>query len=482
MKTSNTAFEQPLRYRAFTGGVYLFIRRAFAMILQVIGIAVLTRLLGPDTYGLYYSAQGIYTFLSAMILMGIDVYLIREKGETFRDLQDTAFWWLLIVGTLTAGASITASVFGLFKNEQLQVLLPFMLALLPLDLIRAVPQSQLERALDYRYTAFLEIGGLLIFYLVGIGLALIDRSYWALIVGFAASQIFQTVGYFWSTHYIPRRFWRREHLKPMLHFGFTLSLAGWISNVRNLVPAIIILPFVGESAVGYFAMAERLLGPLSFSKEIISRLARPIFAQLQDDLARLLQAMTEAVQLQTLALGLTLAGFGLISIWVLPSVLGQQWDIPLLLKVFSFSAARVLVSGIFALQGSALAVKKYNWVSVQGNIAFAIVLLGGSYFAVKILPEPYKLFGVLMADFTAFMVGYLYKNYYLARLIGRPNYGITPLWTLAMLFALLAPVLSFWFYVPAAVLMLMPQSVRELHQLYLHLRQMRARRRSARSI
>ncbi len=467
-----------LRRRVFLGSVYLLVRRGLSMLLQIGGVIILSRLLGPDSYGLFYSAQNLHTFLSTIGLMGINVYLIREQQDAPREIFDLAFWWLLGLSILLSGGGALAAASGILIDESLRPIAPFMFALLPLALVRQVPQAMLERKLDYRYTAFLEIGGQLIFYGVGVAMTLVMKNVWVLVVGFAASQIFQTVGYFIATRYMPRWYWQWELLKPMLHFGFVFSLAGWIASVRNLAPAMILLPYVGERAVGYVAMVERLLAPLSFPKEIANRLALPVFARLQNDLPRLRNAMGEAIRLQTLALGAVFAGFALVGAPLLRSLMGGQWDIPLLLQVFSISAARVLISGLFALQGSALAVKKLNWVSLNGNIVFAILLLGGSYLAVTLLPAPYRLFGFLAADFVAFMAAYLYKNYYMARYIGRPSYGVAFLWTVAMLCALGAPILSYWLYLPTAIFLLNPYSVREMRQIYLQMRKARSQQSS----
>ncbi len=411
--------------------------------------------------------------------MGINVYLIREQQDAPREIFDLAFWWLLgrRYRTKWRRRCCRCDQESLI-DESLRPIAPFMFALLPLALVRQVPQAMLERQLDYRYTAFLEIGGQLLFYGIGVVVALVMKNVWALVAGFAASQLFQTVGYFMATRYIPRWYWQWEPLKPMLHFGFVFSLAGWVASVRNLVPAMLLLPYAGERAVGYVAMVERLLAPLSFPKEIASRLSLPVFARLQNDLKRLRNAMGEAIRLQTLAQGAVLAGFAFVGASLLPFLIGSRWDIPLLLQVFCISAARVLISGLFALQGSALAVKKLNWISLHGNIVFAILLLGGSYLAVTQLPAPYRLFGFLAADFVAFMAAYLYKNYFMARYIGRPTYGAAFLWTIAMLCAVCAPILSYWLYLPTAIFLLNPYSVREMRQIYLQMRKARSQQSS----
>ncbi|MCS6923667.1 MAG: oligosaccharide flippase family protein [Fimbriimonadales bacterium] len=469
---SETFPEKTLRRRVLLGGTHLLLRRGILFVLQLVGLMLTTRLLGPSAYGVFHSAQGLHTFLVSLGVMGVQVYLIRAPRGSPRELYDLAFWWLLGVSViLVLGCGAVAGIrFGGSPDDGFSTVAIAMMITAPLALIRHVPQAMLERELDYRYTAFLDIGGQLVFYGVALAAAFAGGGVWALVIGFWCSQVVQTGGFFWATRYRPRWYWHKEQLRAMLQFGFTYSLAGWIASVRDLLPALLLLPYAGEKAAGYFALVERLLSPLSFPKEVASRLALPVFARIQDNLTRLRAAMGEAVRLQSLALGASVAGFAAVAPFVLPHLLGQRWDIALLLQVFSLGATRLLLSGLFALQGSALAVKKLNWVSVRGNIVFAIVLVAGAYLAVAYLSSPYKLTGFLVADLSAFTASYLYKNYYLARYIGRPRYGAALLWTVSAICALFAPTVSGWLYLIAAAFLVNPFSYRELRALVRELR------------
>lgn len=465
--------EETVRQRVLKGGYYLTVRRGVSLFLQLIGVTLVTRAVGPEAYGLFHAASSLFTFIHMIIFMRINVYLIRERILDFSQLLHLAFWWLLLVGTIGAGLSVVGVALAGTFWVQREGFIPVALSLcaaLPLALIVAVPQSILERELEYRRTTFIEIGSQLATYAFAIPLAQMGYGVWALVAGFWAAQLVQLSGFFGATRYRPRWYWNREHWREMMRYSFSLSLSTWLASVRNLMPSMVLLPYAGEQAVGYYALTERLVSMLGFVKDAAGRIAIPAFARVQDDHARLLRALTEGIQLQVLAMGIFFAGFALVAPLVLPLLLGGRWEIPLLMWVFSLSAARVQISGIFALQGSALAVKKYNWVSVRGNIIFAIVLLGSSYAAVVWLPAPYKLFGFLIADMFAHLCSYLYKNQFLRRYIGTPDYRVALLWLVTLLCALFAPVISWWLYVPALLLVAHPYSLQTLRSLYLSLR------------
>lgn len=461
--------ESSLRQRILTGSAYLVVRRGVTMVMQLIGAFLVTRMVGPDAYGLFHSTQGIYNFLHMILFMRVNVYLIRGVGEVSENLLHLAFWWLLfasVVGTL--GTVAVIRLLGQFWIESpnfVPVAISVCL-LLPVAILTTIPQAILERELDYRRTTFIEIASLLSTYAITIPLAQLGYGVWALVAGFWIGQLVSSAGFWKWGRYRPRRYWNWDEWKDMLRYSFALSLSGWIVSVRNLAPSLLVLPYIGERAVGYLAFAEKLVNMLSFAKETANRIAIPAFARIQHDLKRLVQAMTEAIQLQTLALGVFFAAFSLIAPYVLPTLLGKQWDIPFLMWVFCFSATRVQISAIFALQGSVLAVKKYNWVSVKGNTIFAISFIIFSYAAVILSPSEYKLLGFVVADTFAHIISFLYKNYYLRLHIGIPDYRGAILWLTAMLMAVFAPMISWLLYLPAALILLHPLSRRSLQNLY----------------
>ncbi|MDW8270381.1 MAG: hypothetical protein RMN24_14570, partial [Anaerolineae bacterium] len=79
-------------------------------------------------------------------------------------------------------------------------------------------------------------------------------------------------------------------------------------------------------------------------------------------------------------------------------LLGARWDTGILMAVFAVVATRIALSSLFAIQGSALFVKKHNWLMFRANVAYAVVFLAIAYPAAALLPNAYKLYGYLVAD------------------------------------------------------------------------------------
>jgi O-antigen/teichoic acid export membrane protein len=231
----------------------------------------------------------------------------------------------------------------------------------------------------------------------------------------------------------------------------------------------------GSEAVGYVALTQRFINMLAFVRDTASRLSVPAFAHVQQNSERLINAIREVMQLQTLALGTLFAVFTATAHLILPHLLGQQWDISLLLMIFSIAAVRALLSALFSIQSSALLVKKQTTLILKANTIYAVLLFVLTYIGLLVSPQEYKLLVFNWADLIAILPGYWLRHFGVQRHIGRLRYGATLYWTGGMTAALLAPWLGWWLYLLAAALLVQPISLRQMHELYLSIRETRSK-------
>ncbi len=457
-----------LRRRALQGGAYLIIRRGISVILGLVGAVILLRLVGPEAYGLFNACYGIFNYLLSLGVMGVNVYLIREKGEAVFKQVHLAFWWLLSFGlALTALVSLGLWWMGYrWVRDESFVYVALVVCLnLPLTLIGYAPLALLERELDYRRTTFVEVGGQVLYYFVALPLALAGYGVWSLVAGFWANQLMLTAGYMAATRYRPRRYWDWGGLRAMLSYSFMQAVPGWLYNLRETAPSILLMPLAGQAAVGYWAVANRFANLLSFAKEAAGRVSIPVFAQVQDEPVRLTRAVSEAMQLQTLSLGIFFVAFGLIAPFVLPTLLGPRWLVTEVLLVFFLVALRLQLSSLFAIQGNALFIKGHNLVLLQTNLVYIVIFIGLGFVALWLLPTEYRLLGYAAVDLVAHLPTYWLRHWGMTRYIGRPDYRVSMLWIGATVCGLLAPLLHVGLLGVMVLLLFHPLSLKALRQL-----------------
>ena len=469
----DTKRSESLRERVLKGGVYLTLRNGASMILGFVGSLLVTRLIGPENYGLYMAAFGVFSYLSNAISPSVAAYLVREQSPDFLKHFHLAFWWLLGLGVIAAavasGAVIAIAQF-LGQSGDFQWILVSQFVLLPLALISAVPQALLERDLNYRPLAIVQLGSQTALYLAAVPLAWSGLGAWALVGGFWLSQTVQLAGYYAAARYRPRWYWSHANWKQMMHYSVSQSLSMWLYNLRDLAPSLILFPLAGERAVGYYALADRLINMLGFLYSVSGRIAFAAFARLQEDKGRLTKAIQETIQYLILFLGFVLTVFAASVGWVASWVLGAKWDASVIQQLCIVMASRVLLSSVFGVQTQALYVVGQNWLKLKANLAFAVSLIAASGVLVGVAPLAYAPLVFVLADHIAHIPTYWYDMYGVRKHIGRIDYRVILIWLAATQAAVFAPLVSNWLYLVTIGLLLHPASLISLRGVYKSLR------------
>jgi PST family polysaccharide transporter len=315
------------------------LRQGAGAIIGGVGALLLTRALGPGNYGLWGAALGIYIFLGMVSRLGIEVYLIRSEEEPRPQDYHLAFWLLLLLGV--AGAALAILALPLIERwVRMEGFGPVATALfvgLPANMLGLVPLASLERALDYKRIALIELSGQITTYTVALPLAYGGLGPWAPVSGWWAQQLLTLSLLYRASAYRPRPHWETAMARTMLGYGLRYSASNWTGQLRDLVNPLIVGRYAGADAVGYVALAIRLVQQFSFdATQVVYRLSIAALARVQADRTKLVNAVTEGTNLQLIFLGPLLAGAGLVAHYALPPLLGPSW-VPVL-EVYPFIA------------------------------------------------------------------------------------------------------------------------------------------------
>ncbi len=457
-----------LRAQVLHGGAYLVLRQGASVCLRLVGVLILTRLIGPSDYGLYSAALGVSTFWSELARMGTDFYLIRRQEESPDRVYDQVFSFLLVSSCGLAALGVaTLPLFGYWMGDS-RFLPPLsaLLVTLPLVVLRVPALSRLERALDYRAVAGLELSELVVFYAIAVVLAFMSLGVWALVISFVISQVWVLGNGCRLSRYRPRWHWSADLFRELSQYALSFSISGWIWQLRPVIKAVVVGRFLGPEGIGYLTLAESMVDGLSFVKAAAWRLSIAALAKIQDSLPSLRRALEEAMALQVLAVGPFLAGFAVVSPWVVPLLFGERWRLTLV--IYPFVAFGVLVNTVFNMHSSVLYVLKRNQDVGAKNAAHVVLLAAAAAWLVPVL----GLVGWGVAEIVA-MLGYVVIHLYVRRLFAI-DYRRALLWLVAFsppLFASAAPgLLGLALWIPAVVVPFTPPARRQLGEYWAQLR------------
>lgn len=378
-------------------GFYLSGRYAVGVLISVCNMFVLTWLIGPHNYGLFVTAIGLTSVLANLVRSGLDTYLVCCEHTPTAGEYDAAWTAIAIFSAcaLLFGASIVPLLtIWLHSREFVGAYLVTLLTV-PLAGLAGPVTAKLERALEFRTVATIELAGQSLALVTGLSLALVGLGLWAPVAGQIVWQVFILIAGLCASGYTPHFRIDRKRLRQMLAFGvgYTASQRTW--QLRALVNPLIVGRFVGAEGVAFVGLAIRIAEGLGFVRTASARLAIAGLARVQHNTERLRTALREALRSQVLVLGPLLAIFAMLSPFLVGNLISARW-LPAL-HIYPLVALAVLINSIYNLQAAALFVVGRQWI-VLAAYALHVLLLAVSAF---LLVPRLGLLGYGFADLVA---------------------------------------------------------------------------------
>ena len=367
-----------LREQVVRGVAYLVGRESLALLVSLVGVAVLVRQIGPTSYGLYAGASGIVFVVGSVGTFGLDVYLIRRLRVVTKTDLDQAVTLLVLAAAVATAATVALVPLVLRALDEPRFVTPLrvLAASLPLTLLEAPLMASLERELNYRMVALIEMVQQFVYYGAALTLAFLGAGVWSPVTGLIASQAWLLVATYSAQRYRPALTWDGGLVREMVRYGTTYSVSAWLWQLRGLVNPLVVGHFLGAAAVGFVGLTARLVEATSFVRNVAWRLSIAAFGRLQRDLPRFKRAVEEAMALQTLSVAPLLAIIGSVGPWLLPAVFGHRWE-PVV-HLFPYIAIGMIFQAVFNMETSALFVVDRGRSVVPVHALHVALFVGGA--------------------------------------------------------------------------------------------------------
>ncbi|HVO80424.1 MAG TPA: oligosaccharide flippase family protein [Terriglobales bacterium] len=363
---------------ATAGAGYLAIRYGLGVLVSLGNMLVLTWWIGPHAYGVFVTAISLVAFLASLGRAGVDTYLVRRAAAPDARLYGIAATVILAVsaGLVLAGAGLAPLLVRWYGSREFVAPYLVLLCNLPIVGLTGVPTAKLERELNFRTVAGIELAGQAVGLVLSLVLALSGMGVWAPVGGQIAWQAFLLIAVYWAARLLPRLQFDWREAREMLSFGIGVSASMRAWQLRTLVNPLLVGRFAGAEGVAFVGLAIRIAEALGSVRLAAGRLAIAALARLQDRREEFRRALQRALFLQVMTLGPLLGGFALVGPLVVRHVIGVRW-MPSL-AVFPFIAAGVLVNSIYNLQASALFVMGRQWLVMRSYLTHVLLLGAGT--------------------------------------------------------------------------------------------------------
>lgn len=374
---------------------------------QLIGFVAflgLARMLSPEAFGVVALGTVFVLLGNALMEQGLGEALV-QVADLQREHLDSAFWTSLAIGVGLLGlAYVLAPLLARALDQPLLAeLLPVLALQFPLNALALVPQSLLQRRMDFRPLAMRGMLGLGFGCVLALGGASQGLGAWSLVAQQVGGSLLGAAMLWRATDWRPRCSFSRAHVVEPHRFGRNVLGIGLLDLFNRKFDDFLIGATLGVTALGFYNVAYQAL--LIIEQMVckgFDALALSAFSRLQHDRAALAAGLRRAVRY---AAAVAVPVFVLATLFapqLIALAFGERW----------LPAAGVLQ--ILALVGALHAVFQYNHamfkalgqpaISVRIGAIGAVVNLVGFIIAVRwgiaAVAWAYVIRGYLLAPLT----------------------------------------------------------------------------------
>lgn len=259
-------------------GSFLLLFASFAnKLVGLVSTMILARVLTPEDFGIVAMATILTAFLQTFTTVGSDSYIIRARRPT-RQILNTAFTLTFLVRSAAAFAFLLITPFAVdyFNEPDLHwILIAYAIMIFGMGFENPA-YHLLKRRQEYSGIIKVIFISKVIAVCIGVYIALIHESYWALVLSTIASAFIMIIGGYVVYPYRPR--FSIVYISKQWKFSSWLILQAVIGFARTHLDTFIASTLFGKASLGsYNSMKYLAYIP---SENIIMPITTPLFAQL----------------------------------------------------------------------------------------------------------------------------------------------------------------------------------------------------------
>lgn len=313
--------------KILTGARWATVLRLGAQIFSWLSTIIVVRFLSPEDYGLNSMLSSPLILMMLLSTLGLEAALVQAKHLQHDELQSTFGWLLIVNGVLFSAYSFGGPLLAAYFKEprliELARVLAFIFLLVP---FRVIPNALLDRDLDFKLRAQLEIAASLIAAFTTVLLAYFGAGVWSLVIGIMVNKTLLAV---LLMIYKPWFIWPKFNLaktRRMMFLGSIITLSGFLALISDQLITLVAGPTLGATVLGIYGMSAELASlPLSKFMPVINQTMLPAFARFQEHRDAATHYFEKLLGVTSLAFIPMMVGMACIADTLVLTVFGDKW-------------------------------------------------------------------------------------------------------------------------------------------------------------
>ncbi|MGM5469162.1 lipopolysaccharide biosynthesis protein [Flavobacteriaceae bacterium LMO-SS05] len=335
------------------------IAQGYKVLFSSVVLVILARLISVEEFGIIGMSTVFVLFFNTLLNIGFDSSIIYSK--TLKDkhlfslflLNVTIGVFIYFIGYLSAPL-----ISEFYKNNQITIIFRALIFGALFSSLGIVSKGVLQKNLEFKKIALIDLIGITLAGLVAITMALRDYGYWALILQQLLTVGLTSLGYLVISYNkvfksITIRF---DIIKEHFKFGYNVFIFNVVNFFAQQLDVLLIGRLLGEAETGLYILAFNLvLKPIGLLVQVFNKTLYPILAQF--DKESIAEKYSEYTLLFFFVFSPLIIFCISLSQILAPYILTSKWHaILLLLIVFGYQSIRTILASpsglLFLLTGN----------------------------------------------------------------------------------------------------------------------------------
>lgn len=303
------------------------IERVATQISQLLILLVLSRLLGPKTYGLIGMLTIFIAVAQTLVDSGFTSSLVRRK-KISQEQYSTIFWFNLGISILLYLLiySVSDFVAYFYKTPELSDILKIMSLIIIINALCIIHKVKLLVAMDFKTQAVISGISVVISGVGSITFALNGGGVWALVLNSILFSITSTIIFFFKMKWYPSLVFNYRFFKVSFSFSYKLALASLLNTFFDNCYQLVIARFYSIIQVGYFVQAKNLtLLPTNTYSAIVQRVTYRYFSEIKNNKELLKEKYISTIKYTAVIFFPLMISLAFYSKEVIIILMGDQW-------------------------------------------------------------------------------------------------------------------------------------------------------------
>ena len=335
--------EGEFRKKLISGAKWTAVLRMASQMLSWLTTLVVVRFLTPEDYGLNAMLSMPIDMLLLFTTLGAEVALIQRKQISKEEIASVFGVLLLLNGVFFLIVFLGAApIAAYFHDPRLVLLIQVASVVFLLSPFRSIPNALLDRALEFKLRAQVDMVAMVISALLSLALAIAGAGVWALIVAFVANFALRSLILARLQPWLVRPTFHFARVKHLFHYGGIMTLSSAVMVLTEKIVNVIAGPRLGATGLGYYSVASEFARlPMSKVMPIVQQTMFPAYSKLQDKTAVAGEYLLKTLEISALIMFPLLIGTACVSLDFVVTVFGEKW-IPVALPLAWMAAVTPL--------------------------------------------------------------------------------------------------------------------------------------------